>query len=225
MMYGVDCASTGSSPRLRGARPVGALLVLEGGIIPALAGSTADRPRQGAHLRDHPRACGEHRCAGRADRQGLGIIPALAGSTVPLHAAGTMAGDHPRACGEHLMSWATFSPVTGSSPRLRGALLVRELVGDSLGIIPALAGSTLNNLQRSCKHRADTFTLSVSEKHAAPKRQNEKGAYRPPNFFARRYLLALLQPFRIGPTNVASSVPVGRQMSSTPSQSTGCQSG
>ena len=50
----------GSSPRMRGARLPPHLDALDGGIIPADAGSTG-KPRQKALMnRDHPRGCGEH---------------------------------------------------------------------------------------------------------------------------------------------------------------------
>ncbi len=91
----------GSSPRLRGAHDRAGSQERRLGIIPALAGSTGATSNAMSHRRDHPRACGEHRCPrahcghvpgssprlrgarkGRTyDEYHARIIPALAGST------------------------------------------------------------------------------------------------------------------------------------------------
>ena len=51
----------GSSPRMRGARRRRPASGQHEGIIPAHAGSTDREGRENVRLRDHPRACGEHR--------------------------------------------------------------------------------------------------------------------------------------------------------------------
>ena len=55
-----DTPGTGSSPRLRGTRPITKIGYVKNGIIPALAGNTSRCRRAGPVLWDHPRACGEH---------------------------------------------------------------------------------------------------------------------------------------------------------------------
>ena len=152
----------GSSPRMRGALAHDAAVVPAVGIIPAYAGSTFSHCSKLLVLRDHPRVCGEHFCAGsmraydpgssprmRGALAGIsgitfrcGIIPAYAGSTGTSPASRRRPRDHPRVCGEHFQSSSSAFSAAGSSPRMRGArardrrhLLVR-------GIIPAYAGST-----------------------------------------------------------------------------------
>ena len=51
---------TGSSPRMRGAQIDEANAEQQIRIIPADAGSTADRADRWYHPEDHPRGCGEH---------------------------------------------------------------------------------------------------------------------------------------------------------------------
>ena len=58
----LDPIGAGSSPRMRGALDDHGVVVLERGIIPADAGSTAGQSTVGRAFRDHPRGCGEH-CA------------------------------------------------------------------------------------------------------------------------------------------------------------------
>ena len=93
--------SAGSSPHVRGAPNEERGYARPRGIIPACAGSTGTRKRQGVVCRDHPRMCGEHsdKAKGQFAFEGssphvrgahldgivvelvLGIIPACAGST------------------------------------------------------------------------------------------------------------------------------------------------
>ena len=53
----------GSSPRMRGALIIFLHRRRQKGIIPAYAGSTGCRWQRAARSWDHPRVCGEHRCA------------------------------------------------------------------------------------------------------------------------------------------------------------------
>ena len=95
-------AGTGSSPRMRGALRLPALIGICARIIPAYAGSTRRGKRVQDSRRDHPRVCGEHdiqsviepifrgsspRMRGAHDDPSryesmLRIIPAYAGSTI-----------------------------------------------------------------------------------------------------------------------------------------------
>ena len=171
-------------------------------IIPAYAGSTKsacelppDRWGSSPHTRGAP-----HR---RRVRRGL-------------------RRDHPRIRGEH-----HGGPVV---PQRRD------------GIIPAYAGSTryqdsmaLSATGSSPHTRGAHLTTSTNIPHSAildsvvrvhPRINTSPwpGCYLP-NFLAARYLLALLHPFCGVPSIVASSVPRGLFINSTPSQSTGFQSG
>ena len=129
----------GSSPRMRGTPFAGELVEGVGGIIPAYAGNTTPRMRNGSPYRDHPRVCGEHtrptrhrvRLSGssprmRGTRQSrhrttrrAGIIPAYAGNTRGSAADGWRWWDHPRVCGEHLYIQHADWDDPGSSPRMR----------------------------------------------------------------------------------------------------------
>ena len=111
----------GSSPHVRGAPRGLGLGLLDGGIIPACAGSTRSRQWTRRWTGDHPRMCGEHRrnnaspsthwgssphVRGALQRTTTisilpGIIPACAGSTVCEHGRLYPERDHPRMCGEH----------------------------------------------------------------------------------------------------------------------------
>ena len=134
------------------------------GIIPALAGNTKTPTFFKSACRDHPRACGEH--VEELDRfmsqQGssprlrgtlliaflgimlFGIIPALAGNTRYCRQYMATVGDHPRACGEHATDANAMLPIKGSSPRLRGTRALLAMSVNRVGIIPALAGNTVD---------------------------------------------------------------------------------
>ena len=133
----------GSSPRMRGARPITAGDTVALGIIPADAGSTTCTATWRPAARDHPRGCGEHnllslvaiartgsspRMRGAPVNVGrelnrFRIIPADAGSTPPTPVPHKGWGDHPRGCGEHLRASTKGRNEPGSSPRMRGAPL------------------------------------------------------------------------------------------------------
>ena len=111
----------GSSPRMRGARPIIVCPERRDRIIPADAGSTTEQFSRNFAKKDHPRGCGEHRhyrCLEWAWRGSSprmrgapcltvriypwpGIIPADAGSTRPNSLSADAVRDHPRGCGEH----------------------------------------------------------------------------------------------------------------------------
>ena len=136
------------------------------GIIPAYAGSTRAFMRPHVRNRDHPRVCGEHvdsiepiragegsspRMRG-AQRDGTrwvaprGIIPAYAGSTNVNALQMLKLQDHPRVCGEHLPFVNHSSSFAGSSPRMRGARSMSRQCTAAAGIIPAYAGSTVEEV-------------------------------------------------------------------------------
>ena len=132
----------GSSPHTRGAQNQADLLRLSYGIIPAYAGSTAERGERSLPPRDHPRIRGEHclmpisgenRLGSSPHTRGarggldllalyLGIIPAYAGSTGLWHQPCSSSWDHPRIRGEHDVDEKFPQWGKGSSPHTRGAL-------------------------------------------------------------------------------------------------------
>ena len=111
-------------------------------IIPAYAGSTLAWRPACPLSRDHPRVCGEHDGFKGFQRGNAGIIPAYAGSTRATLVRLRRCRDHPRVCGEHPSSHSMRSCSMGLSPRMRGARVGVAQIHDSLGIIPAYAGST-----------------------------------------------------------------------------------
>ena len=94
------CATSGSSPRARGAQPVVDLFDPFAGIIPACAGSTARRQHDPGRSRgSSPRARGAQPVVDLFDPF-AGIIPACAGSTARRqHDPGRSRGSSPRARG------------------------------------------------------------------------------------------------------------------------------
>ena len=138
------------------------------GIIPAYAGSTADRQLAKPFFEDHPRIRGEHRSelVGRANNGGSsphtrgartcmadtpeedGIIPAYAGSTAPFGSPSNPDPDHPRIRGEHLQVFGHLLLLHGSSPHTRGAPAPGFSIRPGAGIIPAYAGSTPGSCRR-----------------------------------------------------------------------------
>ena len=161
-LSGAVAASSGSSPRLRGAHCTAPGRSSGRWIIPAPAGCTDTARHRSDWWSDHPRACGVH--VGGAVSSGARpgssprlrgarppldgatleqrIIPAPAGCT-PHHGTRCRPGpDHPRACGVHLPSSLTDHLTNGSSPRLRGAHTSRAPGWLAGRIIPAPAGCT-----------------------------------------------------------------------------------
>ena len=159
---------------MRGALDVEGELAVDGGIIPAYAGSTGSQAVASRPHRDHPRVCGEHltftvpfstapgsspRMRGallralRGPGRG-GIIPAYAGSTRPTRRMRQSPEDHPRVCGEHSSSWRLMPTRRGSSPRMRGAQCAAPCGALPSRIIPAYAGSTASSTS-SCRTGED----------------------------------------------------------------------
>ena len=152
----------GSSPLARGAQLMSQPHRTASGLIPARAGSTsvggARRDFSGAH----PRSRGEHvvftvshspatgssplargaRTVHKWCLAWFGLIPARAGSTAARRGSVNRVWAHPRSRGEHDYAAVSGVPARGSSPLARGAPGFPEIRVDSLGLIPARAGST-----------------------------------------------------------------------------------
>ena len=170
---------------------------------------------------------------------GFGIIPACAGSTPTRRARRGRGKDHPRMRGEHFEPSAFFRASPGSSPHARGAPSTRTKPERTHGIIPACAGSTWDGSRPSRttrdhpRMRGEHSNLPASLSDVLkqlvhfpqPTRDHHARRYRERNLCALRCLDALLHPVGSEPMSVASSVPTGRLMSFSPSQSTGTQSG
>ena len=152
----------GSSPLTRGAPTLVEPMRGIGGLIPAHAGSTAQRTCAQTASPAHPRSRGEHyglgyadyalhgsspltrgalSVAGRAERL-QGLIPAHAGSTCIATPGKSARRAHPRSRGEHGDVVVGAVPHEGSSPLTRGALGRFGWCGRHAGLIPAHAGST-----------------------------------------------------------------------------------
>ena len=152
----------GSSPLARGPLFDGLKAIVENGLIPARAGTTACVALKFAGSRAHPRSRGDHGygkahyrsyggssplargppCSGYwLDFRG-GLIPARAGTTtrpclqIPIRRA------HPRSRGDHVARGRLERERAGSSPLARGPL--RPIARDTraVGLIPARAGTT-----------------------------------------------------------------------------------
>ena len=178
-----------------------------------------------------------------AEFQGLlrWIIPAYAGSTQMKTIKKYEDEDHPRVCGEHYSSTSSIAMRSGSSPRMRGAPALHWWDVPRRRIIPAYAGSTLHEVHRfsskvqfvyGCQGSVHCSVLQLFIPTGTGRERQIRipGAWSLargylPYFLAALNLLALLQPVGGMPSSLASSVPLGLLISSTPSQSTGSQSG
>ena len=130
--------------------------------------------------------------------------------------------DHPRIRGEHSPLSGDIVIGTRIIPAYAGSTsAIERLVSTSTGSSPHTRGAHLT----TCATIPHSSTLdSVIRVHSRINTQPQPRCY-PPNLLAARYLLALLHPVCGIPSIVASSVPSGLFINSTPSQSTGCQSG
>ena len=132
----------GSSPHTRGApKPAhsGDDYVR---IIPAYAGSTASGKFRRRWDKDHPRIRGEHGVLA-VDVDGVGgSSPHTRGARTCPYTDRICRGDHPRIRGEHVGNVLHIAAPAGSSPHTRGAHGFGTTLQESVGIIPAYAGST-----------------------------------------------------------------------------------
>ena len=132
----------GSSPRVRGTRPMNALLLIRTRFIPAGAGNTfALWPYALCHT-VHPRGCGEHATPIARTQRANGSSPRVRGTLSTGMHAGHRRLVHPRGCGEHLNRFHSGVTTAGSSPRVRGTLPRRVLPELRRRFIPAGAGNT-----------------------------------------------------------------------------------
>ena len=159
----------GSPPRMRGKLVEDALVDARVRITPAHAGKTFYERISGRTKADHPRACGENRCKGKAQKEedgspprmrgkplvlflinsGLRITPAHAGKTRARSRFSGTAPDHPRACGENFPHLLTLHHNLGSPPRMRGKHRLERALDDMARITPAHAGKTLHSLSEN----------------------------------------------------------------------------
>ena len=135
-------ARRGSSPHARGALAAPGHAEVAEGIIPACAGSTANRPGRSPGGRDHPRMRGEHLLDAPRVSCATGSSPHARGAQ-PVQADSRCAyGIIPACAGSTACSCTGSIGVGGSSPHARGALDTRQGFPIVTGIIPACAGST-----------------------------------------------------------------------------------
>ncbi len=161
--------SCGSSPPVRGTRSDDARAAHTGRFIPACAGNTHLALQRRRPQAVHPRLCGEHgrrlfgpkRVAGssppvrgtrsrprrRARRRRF--IPACAGNTFGFGRAGATGAVHPRLCGEHVNTISRNRNMFGSSPPVRGTRTGRGGERLKLRFIPACAGNTPRDSERT----------------------------------------------------------------------------
>ena len=152
----------GSSPRVRGKRPLMSTTFAKARIIPARAGQTPSLCATASTRTDHPRACGANlstvasigvspgssprvrgkRKEGTSIMASCRIIPARAGQTSRRPASAGCRSDHPRACGANGCALCEIFPMVGSSPRVRGKRMDTLAGRQPVRIIPARAGQT-----------------------------------------------------------------------------------
>ena len=152
----------GSSPRVRGKRPVVPPRTFRRGLIPARAGKTLPQRPSWPWAWAHPRACGENcvcparpasgrgsspRVRGKHQRSDAGsripgLIPARAGKTTMPGRPRSASTAHPRACGENMTTTLLLQLLLGSSPRVRGKPTRPRIWCSEERLIPARAGKT-----------------------------------------------------------------------------------
>ena len=166
-MRGEHPLSARRRPRDRGSSPHarGALLRRQAvhdlyGIIPACAGSTRPRPAHTPSAGDHPRMRGEHNSSRTESPTSTGSSPHARGARCPRWSGGSRLGDHPRMRGEHPEFVPDGFTHRGSSPHARGALPLPRQRHLRVGIIPACAGSTLENQRQSLVYAYDSLTFA-----------------------------------------------------------------
>ena len=131
-------------------------------ITPACAGKTHPRALPVFRPSDHPRVCGENRCAQKKRYPRFGSPPRVRGKPLPLpplsqpvRITPACAGktkserenwqertDHPRVCGENPIQLALYRLNLGSPPRVRGKLRPLLFTRCLPRITPACAGKT-----------------------------------------------------------------------------------
>ena len=152
----------GSSPLARGLRSRRRSKSQDWRIIPARAGFTRARSREGPAHPDHPRSRGVYRTCHddevhaegssplargllgrhRGTQKRHGIIPARAGFTAVTRSWAASLADHPRSRGVYRRPIFLFGAFAGSSPLARGLHVMSKIYDGEPGIIPARAGFT-----------------------------------------------------------------------------------
>ncbi len=115
-------AGQGSSPQVRGSRPL--------------------TPCGGTGRRAHPRRCGAHPDAVPAASDDCGSSPQVRGSLPWCPASTDSPEAHPRRCGAHVYGTLGPAEIEGSSPQVRGSHGGKRLSTVLFGLIPAGAGLT-----------------------------------------------------------------------------------
>ena len=177
-------------------------------------------------------------CAGSAPRArgtppsfgirlvGVGISPACAGNTATCRKSSAIRRDQPRVRGEHSLLFPSFYEKLGSAPRARGTLTGEWFSETATGISPACAGNTsvrraVAALTRDQPRVRGEHTLIIVKYQRFEKTTTSFSfSYFLLKRRARRYRLALLQPFRWNPDEALSSASPsgkGRFISSSPS--------
>ena len=131
---------TGSLPRMRGKDELVAHLILQMRITPACAGKSAVLLILSAHVRDHPRMCGEKFPGLCKGVERMGITPACAGKSLHSSTFPSVSWDHPRMCGEKSQPSVTLRTAAGSPPHVRGKGEVKSMWAFVKRITPACAG-------------------------------------------------------------------------------------
>ena len=163
--------NAGSSPLARGLRKGTKAEVAAIGIIPARAGFTRGGPHTSPSRRDHPRSRGVYMRivvvgAGELGSSPLarglrggwrrrisvpGIIPARAGFTRRAFRDYNVVADHPRSRGVYSAARRAMVNASGSSPLARGLPVRGRLSRSRLRIIPARAGFTWWDPEKSAE--------------------------------------------------------------------------
>ena len=153
------------------------------GITPACAGKSFLKSGYSTVRWDHPRVCGEKRCAVSCTSLAQGSPPRMRGKVGPIVQLCTSAGitpayagksatlwhfipvlwDHPRVCGEKMVYFRSPISCLGSPPHMRGKAEPEGLRQLSGGITPAYAGK--RGARRNGKSRPQDHPRVCGEKH------------------------------------------------------------
>jgi len=132
----------GSSPRMRGTRCWRRRVHYWLRFIPAHAGNTS-MPCVSLSVKSvHPRACGEHFCAGVLSLRDDGSSPRMRGTLLRLHEANPNIRFIPAHAGNTQSGQNRYKCPFGSSPRMRGTRLRKRNEEAHRRFIPAHAGNT-----------------------------------------------------------------------------------
>ena len=136
----------GSSPLTRGALRDDGVNKPCPRLIPAHAGSTSVPLTASMSSRAHPRSRGEHSVSLVRLRACRGSSPLTRGAPRHPGARARFCVAHPRSRGEHKNYLLLAGLALGSSPLTRGALTGGVKLLQTVGLIPAHAGSTISDV-------------------------------------------------------------------------------